>query len=245
MWAMAQGTALNIVDQHGEAVDCRDMEWIRAALSYLQDDAAVWASPAMEEFAVGRVPFDNQWDHFREQFKAQFEMVDEAVDAKEKLRTLWQDTSTVPEYAALFKELMARTGYSMPNLRDRFYEHLFTQIKDELVHTAHPIITLDELVTVSSNIDIRVHQRHAERDRERKHSGAATGTTSSQPPLPNIPFTTPAADLNAMEVDATHTRNEFMCRMHGKCFGCGSMVHTKKDGNHDRDLCGYCKRVGH
>jgi hypothetical protein len=59
MWVMAQGMALNMVNQHGEAVDHRDMEWIRATLSYLQDDAAVWASPAMEEFAVGRVPFDN------------------------------------------------------------------------------------------------------------------------------------------------------------------------------------------
>jgi hypothetical protein len=23
------------------------------------------------------------------------------------------------------------------------------------------------------------------------------------------------------------------------------MVHAKKDGNHDCDLCGYCKQVGH
>jgi len=59
MWAMAQGTVLNVVDQQGDAVDRRDLEWIRAALSYLTGDAAVWASPAMEEFAAGRVPFDN------------------------------------------------------------------------------------------------------------------------------------------------------------------------------------------
>jgi hypothetical protein len=118
MWAMAQGTALNTVNQHGEAVDRCDMDWIHTALSYLQDDAAVSAFPAMEEFAVGRVPFDNRWNHFWEQFKAGFKTVDEAVNANEKLRTLWQDTSTIPEYTALFKELMARTGYSMSNLQD-------------------------------------------------------------------------------------------------------------------------------
>ena len=39
-----------------------------------------------------------------------------------------------------------------------------------------------------------------------------------------------------MEVDATHTRNEFMCWMHGKCFGCRSAVYSKKDGNHNHDL---------
>ena len=245
MWGMAQGTALNVVDQHGDAVDRRDMEWICAALSYMQDDASVWAAPAMEEFANGGVPFGNRWDTFREQFKARFETVDEAVDAKERLRVLWQDSSTVPEYAALFKELMARTGYSSADLRDRFYEHLHTRIKDELVHTARPIGTLEELVTVASDIDIRVRQRRAERDREKRRSGVATGTTTTQTSLPNAPFVSPSTEPAAMDVDATRTRDEFLRRMRGKCFGCGSTVHTKKEGSHDRDLCAYCKRVGH
>ena len=70
MWAMAQGTGLNVVNRQGNTVDHRHLEWIRAALSYLQDDALVWAFPAMEEFASGRVPFNNDWEEFREQFKA-------------------------------------------------------------------------------------------------------------------------------------------------------------------------------
>jgi hypothetical protein len=245
MWGMVQGTALNVVDQQGNAVDRRDTEWIRAALSYLQDDASIWASPAMEEFANGRVPFDGQWETFREQFKARFETVDEAVDAKEKLRVLWQDSSTVPEYAALFKELMARTGYSSTDLRDRFYEHLSTRIKDELVHTARPIRTLDELITVGSDIDVRVRQRRAERDREKKCSGVSTGTTSTQSSLPTAPFVSPTTEPVAMDLDATRTREEFLRRMRGRCFGCGSTAHARKDGNHDRDLCTHCKRVGH
>ena len=154
MWAMAQGTALNIVDQQGTTIGRCDMEWIRATLLYLQDDASIWASLAMEEFATGGVPFGNRWDTFREHFKARFETVNEVVDAKEKLRVLWQNSSTVPEYAALFKELMARTGYSSADLQDRFYEHLSTRIKDKLVHTARPIGTLDQLITVASDIDV-------------------------------------------------------------------------------------------
>jgi hypothetical protein len=208
MWAMAQGTALNVVDRQGGYVEGRDMEWIRAALSYLQDDAAIWAAPAMEEFAVGRVPFEERWSSFREQFKARFETVDEAVDAKERLCVLWQDTSTVPEYAALFKELMARTGYSQSNLRDRFYEHLSPRIKDELVHTARPISTLDELITAASQIDIRVRQRRAERDRERKRSGVITGITTTQAPS-TTPFVSPMPDPAPMEVDATRTKEEW------------------------------------
>jgi hypothetical protein len=245
MWGLAQGTALNVVDQQGNAVDRRETEWIRAALSYLQDDAAIWAAPAMEEFVNGGVPFGGLWQNFHTEFKARFETVDEAVDAKERLRVLWQDNSTVPEYAALFKELMARTGYSSADLRDRFYEHLSPRIKDELVHTARPIDSLEQLITAASSIDIRVRQRQAERERERKRSGFATGTVTVRAPLTSSPFVPPAAGPVAMDVDATRTRDEFMRRMHGKCFGCGSTMHTKSEGNHDRDLCGYCKRTGH
>ena len=85
---MAQGTALNVVDRQGAEVGPYEGEWICAALSFLQDDAAIWASPAMKEFARGVALFGGEWTVFRREFKACFETVDEAVDAKEKLRVL-------------------------------------------------------------------------------------------------------------------------------------------------------------
>jgi hypothetical protein len=33
--------------------------------------------------------------------------------------------------------------------------------------------------------------------------------------------------------------------MKGRCFGCGSTAHTKKDGNHECEVCKHCIRVGH
>jgi Retrotransposon gag protein len=246
MWATVQGTALNTVDQQGNAVDRRDVEWIRAALSYLQDEASIWGSPAMEEFANGVIPFDNDWDVFREQFKARFETVNETVDAKEKLRVLEQNESTVPEYAAQFKELMSRTGYSSTDLRDRFYEHLAPIIKDELVHTARPVDTLDRLISVTTDLDVRIRQRQAEKEREKKRTWFAKRTAVTQPLVSNTPFVSPSStEPAAMDVDATRTRDEFLRRMKGRCLGCGSATHFKKDGSHDRDLCTYCKRAGH
>ena len=200
---MAQETALNVVNQHRAYVEGWDMEWICVALSYLQDNAAISASPAMEEFAVECVPFNEWWTSFQEQFKARFKTVDEVVDAKEKLCVLWQGTSTVSEYAALFKELMARTGYSQSDLQDRFYEHLSSWIKDELVHTAHPTGTLDELITAASHIDVRVCQQCMEKDREKKRLGVITRITTTQTPPHTTPFTPPATDPILMEVDAT------------------------------------------
>ena len=97
-------------------MDPNQTEWIRVALSYLQDDVAIWAAPAMEEFANRGVLFYGQWGVFYTEFKAHFETIDEAVDAKERLQKLEQGTSTIPEYTALFKQLMACTGYSLADL---------------------------------------------------------------------------------------------------------------------------------
>lgn len=244
MWAMSQGSALNVLDPQGNPTRARDDQWIRTVLSYLQDDAAMWATPAMEALTQGNLPYNGDWNEFRAQFKARFETVDEAVDAKERLRKLWQGNLTLPEYAAHFNELAGRTGYSTQDLRDRFYEHLSSAIKDELVHTARPIASLDDLIKVAADIDVRIRQRRAEKAREHGRTTAF--------PIPKVsvtphatPFTPPARDPNAMEIDATRTRDEFNRLMRGKCYGCGSTAHVKKDGGHDREICNYCRRAGH
>ena len=143
-----------MVDRQGGEVQPREADWIRAASSFLQDKVAIWASPAMEEFVWGVALFGGQWRMFHAEFKARFETVDEAIDAKEKLWVLWQHDSTIPEYAALFKELMLCTGYSLADLQDWYYDHLHLYIKNELIHTARPIDTLSGLITVTSDIDI-------------------------------------------------------------------------------------------
>ena len=53
-----------------------------------------------------------------------------------------------------------------------------------------------------------------------------------------------------MEVDASHQKEErnrrtYMSFMKGKCYGCGSTDHAKKDRQHNRDICSHCKKVGH
>src|SRR6201996_7387768 len=72
----------------------------------------------------------------------------------------------------------------------------------------------------------------------------------------NTPHTT-SKSPNAMEVDASRqqqqqqqgkekrTRYTYLSWMKGKCFGCGSTDHAKKDGKHEHDVCGHCKKVGH
>lgn len=242
-YAMTTGSLLNNATADG-AYAPDDRKWIVSALTFLQDEAAIWATPYLETVAeaeVAKRPFQDSWATFKADFRSRFETSNEAVDAKDALRALWQGSKTVPEYAAKFKELMSRTGYSAADLRDRFYEHLASSIKDELVHTARPIGTLDELLTVATELDVRIRQRRAEKAREQ-------GKSVPSPRLP--PTTTSAApfaakDPNAMDIDGTHSREAFIKSMTGKCFGCGSTAHSKRDGNHERDICAWCGRTGH
>lgn len=85
MWAMAQGSGLNIIDGQGNPVQRRDNKWIRTVLSLMSEDAAVWAALAMEEFANGQIPFVGMWENFCTEFQAHFKTSDESGDAKETL----------------------------------------------------------------------------------------------------------------------------------------------------------------
>ncbi|ESK82584.1 hypothetical protein Moror_3665 [Moniliophthora roreri MCA 2997] len=91
-------------------------------------------------------------------FKLRFKMADEAADAKEQLHVLFQEKQLVAEYAAKFKKIMLRTGYSSADLHDHFYEHLAAHIKDELVYTDHKTDSLNQLINVANNLDVYIYQ---------------------------------------------------------------------------------------
>lgn len=246
-YAQGAGSSLNI-RQPGGGWHIQHTKWIASALSFLEDDAAIWATPYLEAMGNGQPAFSDNWVEFIKAFKLRFETTDEAVDAKESLRTLWQGTLTVSEYAAKFKEVMDRTGYSIGDLRDRFYDHLASTVKDALVNTERDISTLDKLIEVSVSLDNRIRQRRAEKARE---TGKPT-TTASRPSASSAhitPFTpTTARDPNAMDIDASKTgktRLDFLRVMSGRCFGCGSKDHTKANGHHKNDVCDWCLRLGH
>lgn len=162
------GESMNNVNLNtGTPLHLKPFEWIRTTLSYLQDEAAVWATPAMEEMVNRGTPFNGSWADFTVTFKARFKTVDEAVNAKEILQQLTQGSKTVPEYAAKFKEVMDRTGYSSVDLRDWFYNGLSLKIKDKLTHIDWKHDTLDELIAVTTAINVRVREHYAEHECEK------------------------------------------------------------------------------
>ncbi|KAK7019758.1 hypothetical protein VNI00_017955 [Paramarasmius palmivorus] len=121
--ALTDSREMNIQDADGQYYR-NDRVWISTALSFMTKDAALWATPYMEEYSLGRPIFGDNWATFEAAFKLHFESIDEKEDAKHRLKALHQDKMMVAEYTAKFKELMGRTGYSMEDLRDRFYDNL-------------------------------------------------------------------------------------------------------------------------
>lgn len=227
---------------------------IKSAISFLEGDAAIWATPISENISqvAGNVPgvtlLYPTWNTFRDAFKGRFETVNAEVDAKQALKYLWQGKNSVASYAATFKQYASRTGYSDKDLRDRFYEHLADRIKDALVMSNKDTSLINDLIEESIRIDTRQMQRAREKGRTTITSpGSSSGLLPSSPFNP-IPFTSPARDPNAMDVDATTTgrsAEDYRRFMAGKCYGCGSKAHRKAEGHHERDVCNHCGLTGH
>ena len=146
------------------------------------------------------------------------------------------------EFMAKFDQHTSQTGWSPADRRQHFYDGLNDCIKDTLSYTDLPIATFDELRNTTSKLDKRMHQRQAEK---RGTSSQSTSTNS------------PQKDPNAMDIDPscqnqqsstgsnTLNRRSSLKWMTGKCFGCWSKDHAKKDGHHERDVCNHCGKTGH
>lgn len=95
-----------------------DEKRIKSAISYLEGEAAIWATPISENISnvdrgvLGATLAYRTWDSFKDAFKGRFETVDAEVDAKAILKKLWQNKNTVAAYASAFKQYASRTNYS-------------------------------------------------------------------------------------------------------------------------------------
>ena len=237
VWANNQEESMN--DANGK----KDEEWIITFLSFCKGKAAVWASNHQADYVARSGHFVTpNWTAFVDDFKRHFEALDEAQYARDVIADLKQEGMSVDEYVSKFKEYMGRTGLSKVDLRERLYDNLSEEVKDYLANTDRKHQDFDDLVTVATEIDHRHRRRAAEK------KGKRVNRLHSAAQVPQL-VPTPVADPMAMDVDATvaatRTVTDYITFMRGKCYGCGSKDHQKKDGGHERDVCAHCGLVGH
>ena len=211
-----------------------DEQWIAAALNFMEEEARTWALPYLELLAQGLLAFQGDYSHFVQAFLKRFAPLNTTEAARDVLKALKQGKNSVVEYISRFDQYTGQTGWSDADHRTRFYDGLSEQLKDNLAISDHSITSLQELKAAAQVLDQCMRQREAEK------KGRTYHTTSQAP----------SKDPNAMEVDASrqkeeHNRRTYMAFMKGKCYRCGSTDHAKKDRQHNQDICGHCKKVGH
>jgi hypothetical protein len=206
----------------------------------MEGDARTRALPYLEEIQASNMPFGGVWQTFIDHFTRRFAPLNTEDSARDALKRTRQNKGTVAEYMALFDQYVGQTGWSPVDLQQRFYDGLNNRVKDMLASTHQPISTIDELRAAAQSLDQRWWQREA----EKKGQMFTLGNQKQ-------------SDPNAMQVDATcqgnsgksnepqKNRGSYIKHMQGKCYGCGSKDHTKKDGNHERDICNHCGKTGH
>ncbi|KAF5390770.1 hypothetical protein D9757_004408 [Collybiopsis confluens] len=107
---------------------------IKSALGFLTDKAADWATPYLNEYNNGRVPFAGLWPNFVAAFKLRFESVDPEMEARAAMETIHQGKGqSAAEYSQHFKDVGGRTGLSDADLLGRFQSSLLPEIRRNLV----------------------------------------------------------------------------------------------------------------
>ena len=238
-YAQNEGETLNDWDAATLSWDQNDDKWIAAVLNLMEDKARTWALPYLETLAQGRHPFSGLYRNFMDAFTKRFAPLDTTEAAQDALKALKQGKSSVAEYISKFDQFTQQRGWSDTDHRTRFYDGLTDTVKDALTFTDRPVTTPNELKMAAHIIDQHMRQRNSEKG----------GKPAQQLHL----SPSSAKDPNAMDVDASRqsdskevrNRKTYASFMRGKCFGCGSPDHTKKEGGHEQDICNHCKKVGH
>ncbi|KAG2011156.1 hypothetical protein CC2G_011305 [Coprinopsis cinerea AmutBmut pab1-1] len=224
-------------------------KWISAALSYFQGNAASWAVQYLDQIAKHEAatdadkaknpwPFKGEWSEFVVAFCKRFQPADQEKAAEAELEALKQGSQSASQFAAKFQEVFPRTGLSekdgIARFRRKLNERDRTLLDFRIVAKDQKPTTLQEYCDIVNENDFTFHGTH---------TSFLTPSTSTR--------AAPARDPYAMDIDATRTgpngrsREEYLQAMRGRCFGCGSTAHVKKDGNHGSLRCNYCHRMGH
>ena len=154
-----------------------DRQKITTALSFLKGSAAKWAQKYVIELDTKPISFED-WS---KEFETMWGQDDREGKAIRELETLKQGSSSVPEYAAAFKQKAALTKYSDYDLRLKFRSGLQTRIKEQLAHIpASEKDTLKKLIDYS----IQIGRNYEELDAEKKKSN--WWTPNKETPKPSI-----------------------------------------------------------
>lgn len=211
-----------------------DQSKISFTISLLHDLPLQLVIPELSKDFDIRPLWLRSWLEFSQHLVHNFGQVDEALVAKNRLRTLVQTTS-VSRYWVNFKALALHTGWNDEALQDQFRRGLRGSVKDGLVNHDKPD-SLDGLKDLAIKVDQRIFERDQEKRRDTGRSPFVKWTPrpaysdNKGEPAPSSGTTRPVP----MELDAVHTRSP----PPKKVFR--SLTPEQREFRRLNNLCAYC-----
>ena len=165
--------------------------------------------------------------------------------AREALKWLTQGKKSVAKYKAKFEEHSSLTSWSKVDLRSHFYDGLADAIKDALVISDHSTEAYKSLVESVQVLDIHLRQCQAEKKGQTFHQTSSQSYGTEFMPIDIDASCQQQGGRQGQSAQKRPNCSNFLKKMKGKCFGCGSSDHTKEQGAHGSNICNHCKKAGH
>ena len=217
-----------------------EAKMIKIALGLLTGTAGSWATPYLQQLNIGQTVFNGRWSEFADAFSLRFISIDPEMEAREAIKHIRPGKGqTIAEFAQNFKDVGSRSGLSDLDLREKFNSSLPKEIRRNLmvINMAQGLaLTLDDAIKRAISVDTYLRDPTLN-DRHYPHTSTSTPPQSTADPY--------AMDISATRNGNGKTREEFISRMRGRCYGCGAQTHEKRNCPHKETTCRYCSRKGH
>lgn len=165
---------------------------IQYTILLLEDKAAAWGSTVSEKLenpGLNPPVWTTTWNGFKTHFFNTFGDPDEEQTAAYEITRLIQ-TRDAANYAVEFRQLVATLGWTEEGqLRQRYYKGLKDHVKDGLMYHRWREMDVDDLITLTINIDNEVFRRN-------KESKQTTGNTQNRSTGTRQPNPNPITPVN-------------------------------------------------
>ncbi|TWW75360.1 hypothetical protein D4764_13G0000220 [Takifugu flavidus] len=171
-------------------------------ISNLTGRAILWGTAEWER----QNPACASFQAFSEVLRKVFGLGATGPDGTSGLLSIRQGNQSVADYSIDFRTKARQSDWNLAALRDAFLHGLAEYIKDELVSYPLPA-TLDELIELSTRLDLRVRARRRERTARDRRQNPAPSTAAHRLNFPSASAPVPA-DPEPMQLGRTRLTPE-------------------------------------
>ncbi|TWW79641.1 Retrotransposon-like protein 1 [Takifugu flavidus] len=172
-------------------------------ISNLTGRALLWGTAEWER----QTPACASFQAFSEELRKVFGLGAAGPEGTSELLSIRQGNQSVADYSIDFRTKARLSDWNLAALRDAFLHGLAEYIKDELVSYPLPA-TLDELIELSTRLDLRVRARRRERRQNPALYTAAHRLNFPSASAPPSPATPVPADPEPMQLGRTRLTPE-------------------------------------